>query len=86
MSKLEKNLEIELAILRKALECAQREDKLGVIEQFAELCLHQQNVMEQEAIEYATQAIETAQRNARSTIQARLGEGISKDKNIGKEK
>jgi hypothetical protein len=68
MSK-EDSLAKELEILKQALRCAQADDRDGVIEKFVELCVHQQEVMEQEAYDATTEVIQNAQRYARCKVQ-----------------
>ena len=67
--KKEDSLVKELKILREALRCAQANDSEGVAEKFVELCVHQQEVMEQEARDATIEVIQNAQRYARCKVQ-----------------
>jgi hypothetical protein len=69
------SLEKELKILKEALRCAQANDSEGVAEKFVELCVHQQNVMEQEAHDATTEVIRNAQRYARRKVSLGHDEG-----------
>jgi hypothetical protein len=61
----------ELQILKEALTFAKAGNTEGVVEKFAELCAHQQYVMEQEAYYATNEVIRNAQRHARSKVQVR---------------
>lgn len=71
----EESLIKELKILKEALDLTRANDKLGVLKKFAELCAHQQEVIEQEAHDVTTQVIRNAQRYARGEVQSRYDEG-----------
>ncbi len=67
----EDSLVRELKILKEALAFAKAGNTEGVVEKFAELCAHQQYVMEQEAYYATNEVIRNAQRYARSKVQVR---------------
>ena len=69
------SLEKELKILKEALALTRANDKLGVLGKFAELCAHQQEVMEQEVRDATTEVIRNAQRYARCKVQFGHDEG-----------
>jgi hypothetical protein len=58
----------ELKILKEAIALTRANDRLGVLGKFAELCAHQQEVMEQEAHDATTEVIRNAQRYARCKV------------------